>query len=109
MKQASYFSELDPEEIIKGIEEWVLVESPTTDVKDVNKMMDLAEAAMAELEFATERIPGSDGNFTGVLGIPTLDGLGVCNDGFHTHYEHLLVSSIVPRTQLLMRLLKELR
>ena len=51
---------------------------------------------------------GSDGNFTGVLGIPTLDGLGVCGDGFHTHNEHLLVSSLVPRTRLLMRLLKEL-
>ena len=61
MKQSSYFSALNSEEIIKGIEEWVLVESPTTDVKGVNKMMDLAEAAMAELDFVTERSPGSDG------------------------------------------------
>ena len=27
---------------------------------------------------------GSDGNFTGALGIPTLDGLGVVGDGVHT-------------------------
>lgn len=47
MKQSNYFSELNAEEIIKGIKEWVLVESPSTDVKGVNKMMDLAEAAMA--------------------------------------------------------------
>ena len=32
----------------------------------------------------------------------------ICGDGFHTHNEYLLVSSLVPRTQLLMRLFKEL-
>jgi glutamate carboxypeptidase len=52
---------------------------------------------------------GSDGNFTGALGIPTLDGIGVCGDGFHTHGEHLLVSSLVPRTRVLGGLLTELR
>lgn len=52
---------------------------------------------------------GSDGNFTGALGIPTLDGLGVCGDGFHTHGEHLLVSSLIPRTRVLGGLLSELR
>jgi glutamate carboxypeptidase len=51
---------------------------------------------------------GSDGNFTGALGIPTLDGLGVCGDGFHTHGEHLEVSSLVPRTRLLSGLLRTL-
>lgn len=48
---------------------------------------------------------GSDGNFTGALGIPTLDGLGVMGDGAHTHGEHLLVSSIVPRATMLARLI----
>lgn len=52
---------------------------------------------------------GSDGNFTGALGIPTIDGLGVCGDGFHTHNEHLLISSLVPRTQLWVQVLKELK
>ena len=51
---------------------------------------------------------GSDGNFTGALGIPTLDGLGVMGGGAHTHDEHILVSSLVPRTTLLARLLAEL-
>ena len=44
---------------------------------------------------------GSDGNFTGALGVPTLDGLGVCGQGVHTKAEHLLVSSLVPRARLL--------
>jgi glutamate carboxypeptidase len=52
---------------------------------------------------------GSDGNFTGALGIPTLDGLGVCGDGFHTDTEHVEVDSLVPRARLLSGLLRTLR
>ncbi len=51
---------------------------------------------------------GSDGNFTGALGIPTLDGLGVCGDGVHTKREHLLVSSLVPRARLMAGLFEAL-
>jgi glutamate carboxypeptidase len=49
---------------------------------------------------------GSDGNFTGALGVPTLDGVGVCGDGFHTAEEHLFVSSLVPRARLIAELLR---
>jgi len=52
---------------------------------------------------------GSDGNFTGALGIPTLDGLGVCGDGFHTDAEHLDLASVVPRARPLSALLRTLR
>lgn len=51
---------------------------------------------------------GSDGNITGALGVPTLDGLGVCGQGVHTKNEHLLVSSLVPRARLLACLFEEL-
>jgi glutamate carboxypeptidase len=51
---------------------------------------------------------GSDGNFTGALGIPTLDGLGVYGEGVHTKQEHLLVSSLVPRALLLAGLFEAL-
>jgi glutamate carboxypeptidase len=51
---------------------------------------------------------GSDGNFTGALGIATLDGLGVMGGGAHTLEEHIQVSSLVPRASLLARLLAEL-
>ena len=50
----------------------------------------------------------SDGNFTAALGIPTLDGLGVDGDGAHTEEERLLIASIKPRTQLIIRLLETL-
>ena len=48
---------------------------------------------------------GSDGNFTGALGLPTLDGLGVAGAGAHTFGEHLLVPSLVPRSCILAELL----
>jgi glutamate carboxypeptidase len=51
---------------------------------------------------------GSDGNFTGALGIATLDGLGVMGGGAHTLEEHIQVSSLVPRASLLARLMAEL-
>ena len=51
---------------------------------------------------------GSDGNFTAALGVPTLDGLGVDGHGAHSHDEHLLFSSLEPRTKLLLRLFETL-
>ncbi len=51
---------------------------------------------------------GSDGNFTAAIA-PTLDGLGVDGDGGHTLEERLYISSIVPRTRLLMGLMQTLR
>jgi len=49
---------------------------------------------------------GSDGNFTGAMGIPTLDGLGVQGAGGHTLEEHLLIDSLVPRAKLIAGLLQ---
>lgn len=49
---------------------------------------------------------GSDGNFTGAMGIPTLDGLGIQGALAHTLEEHVLVSSMVPRAKLFAGLLQ---
>lgn len=46
----------------------------------------------------------SDGNFTGALGVPTLDGLGAVGGGPHAPDEHALVGWIAPRTELLAAL-----
>jgi glutamate carboxypeptidase len=51
---------------------------------------------------------GSDGNFTGAMGVPTLDGLGVGGAGAHTPEEHLVVGTLVPRARLLAGLLATL-
>nr|WP_185985601.1 M20/M25/M40 family metallo-hydrolase [Aureimonas mangrovi] len=51
---------------------------------------------------------GSDGNFTGALGLPTLDGLGLEGAGIHRLDEHIIVSSLVDRARLMAGLLAKL-
>lgn len=51
---------------------------------------------------------GSDGNFTGALGIPTLDSIGVRGAGLHTLNEHIEVDSLVERARLMAGLLMRL-
>ncbi|WP_209425264.1 M20/M25/M40 family metallo-hydrolase [Pararhodobacter sp. SW119] len=51
---------------------------------------------------------GSDGNFTGAMGVPTIDGLGVEGDGIHTLNEHIDVPSLVARARVFAGLLAEL-
>lgn len=51
---------------------------------------------------------GSDGNFTGAMGIPTLDGLGVQGAGAHTLEEHIEVASLARRGKLMAGLLASL-
>lgn len=51
---------------------------------------------------------GSDGNLTGALGVPTLDGLGIPGHGAHADHEHIEVDIIGERAGLLTALLMEL-
>jgi glutamate carboxypeptidase len=51
---------------------------------------------------------GSDGNFTGAMGIATLDGLGVRGSGAHTLEEHIEVESLAERGKLMAGLLATL-
>jgi glutamate carboxypeptidase len=49
----------------------------------------------------------SDGNFTGALGVPTLDGLGAVGNGGHAVDEHVIASSLPERTALLAAILAQ--
>lgn len=51
---------------------------------------------------------GSDANFTGAMGIASLDGLGLGGDGFHTLDEHIDEATVLARTRLLAGLLATL-
>ncbi|MGD0106991.1 MAG: M20/M25/M40 family metallo-hydrolase [Rhodopila sp.] len=51
---------------------------------------------------------GSDGNFTGAMGIATLDGLGVAGAGAHTLDEHIQIDSLAYRGKLMAGLLMAL-
>ncbi len=51
---------------------------------------------------------GSDANFTGAAGIPSLDGLGLLGAGYHTLEEHIEVESLAQRARLIAGLLHRL-
>jgi len=51
---------------------------------------------------------GSDGNFTGALGVSTLDGLGAVGDGAHSLREHVVVRELGVRAALIAGLLARL-
>ncbi len=52
---------------------------------------------------------GSDGNFTGALGIATLDSIGLRGAGLHTLDEHVETASLVERAKLAAALFMEIR
>lgn len=94
-------------EVTQGISRPPYGKSPA-----IQALYDHACALAREIGFEIpgERVAGggSDGNFTGALAIPTLDGMGVIGAGPHTHEEHLLIPWLVPRTRLLVRLFETL-
>ena len=51
---------------------------------------------------------GSDGNFIGAMGVPTLDGLGVAGDKFHTLEEHIEIDSLAMRGRMMAGLLMQI-
>ncbi len=74
-------------------------------------MFDLARDLWSELGFeltGESSGGGSDGNFTGYMGIPTLDSIGVRGKGLHTLGEHIEVSSLAERAKLIAGLLMRL-
>ncbi|MDX1822056.1 MAG: M20/M25/M40 family metallo-hydrolase [Paracoccaceae bacterium] len=74
-------------------------------------MFDIAKEICADLGFELTGASsggGSDGNFTGFMGIPTLDSIGVRGKGLHTLGEHIEVSSLPERAKLTAALLMRL-
>ncbi len=66
-------------------------------------------AANLDIDLRGDRTGGgSDGNLTGALGVPTLDGLGVHGAGAHAEYEHIELESLVERSQLVAALIWDL-
>ena len=66
-------------------------------------MLKLAQEIGSELGLALSGSSaggGSDGNFTGFLGLPTLDSIGVRGKGLHTLEEHIFVDSLTERAKL---------
>ena len=116
------------EDLDKGIEDMMKLSSEESGVKfevsrgvtrpvwepdhpETMKIFNMAQDIAKELNFdltGASAGGGSDGNFTGYLGIPTLDGLGVRGKGLHTLNEHIEISSLVERARLIAGLLSRL-
>ena len=65
-----------------------------------------AIAAQVDFELGEAQVGGaSDGNFLAALGIPVLDGLGICGDGAHAVHEHIEADDIARRGALIGGLL----
>ncbi|MEM9699665.1 MAG: M20/M25/M40 family metallo-hydrolase [Pseudomonadota bacterium] len=74
-------------------------------------MYEIAKEIAADLGFdltCASAGGGSDANFTGALGIATLDGIGVRGDGLHTLKEHIQVASLPERARLVAALVMRL-
>ncbi|MEI4232704.1 M20/M25/M40 family metallo-hydrolase [Roseovarius sp. D22-M7] len=66
-------------------------------------MLDVARGIASEIGFelaACSAGGGSDGNFTGALGLATLDSIGVRGKGLHTLDEHIEIDSLLERARL---------
>ncbi|NKE46672.1 M20 family metallopeptidase [Roseomonas frigidaquae] len=74
-------------------------------------LFDHARKLAAEIGFDLQDLKtggGSDGNFCADLA-PVLDGLGADGKGGHTDFEQIYLDSLVPRAELLRRLMETLR
>jgi glutamate carboxypeptidase len=77
----------------------------------VQRLFAHARGLMGSMGLSLEEVStggASDGNFTGALGIPTLDGLGVVGDGAHTPHENILIRALAERAALIAGLLASL-
>jgi glutamate carboxypeptidase len=80
---------------------------PLERTKGVADLFRLARKLGKELGVEVEESStggGSDGNFTGALGIPTLDGIGAVGEGAHAPHESILTDRIPDRIALLAKL-----
>jgi glutamate carboxypeptidase len=70
------------------------------------QLVEECAAALGDPPLGTARVGGaSDGNFTGAIGVPTLDGLGAVGDGAHAEGEYVEVAMMPGRAALLRELL----
>lgn len=82
---------------------------PLERTKQVAALFHVAQTIAADLGFPLREIAvggGSDGNFTGGLGIPTLDGLGAVGDGAHASHEYVEAAELPRRAALLAGLIE---
>jgi glutamate carboxypeptidase len=81
---------------------------PLERTRQVATLFHLAQQVAGQLGFGLQEVAvggGSDGNFTGGLGIPTLDGLGAVGEGAHAKHESIVAAELPRRAALLAGLI----
>jgi glutamate carboxypeptidase len=84
---------------------------PLERTKAVGELFARAQSLMKEIGVALDEAAtggGSDGNFTGAIGVATLDGLGAIGDGAHTPHENVVTGKLAERAALIAGLLATL-
>lgn len=84
---------------------------PLERTEHVAKLFELAKSIAAEMGVDLGEASvggGSDGNTTGAMGIPTLDGLGAVGEGAHATHESILIDRIADRAALIAALVYRL-
>lgn len=84
---------------------------PMIMTENTKKLLELVKEKADELKTEINWIKtggGSDGNFIAFEGCTTVDGVGPLGDGLHSNNEVLYVDTIIPRLNILKRVLKEL-
>lgn len=79
--------------------------------RGIAELFRLAQNCASELGVTLEESStggGSDGNFTGALGVPTLDGIGAVGEGAHAVHESVLVERLADRVALLAKIVAHL-
>jgi glutamate carboxypeptidase len=81
---------------------------PLERTAEVERLFRHARGLMGSMGLSLEEAStggASDGNFTGAMGIPTLDGLGAVGDGAHTPHENVVIRALAERVALIAGLL----
>lgn len=111
-KIIDFFDDLQPFDSDCVVEVEGGVDRPPYDkFPGIEALFQHAKGLAAEIGFELQDLKtggGSDGNFTGALGIPTLDGLGADGHGAHSYDEFIYYSSLEQRSKLMLRLLQTL-
>ncbi|MFD1019830.1 M20 family metallopeptidase [Thalassobacillus hwangdonensis] len=105
-------------EEIKPITEGVQVEvrgelnrPPMERTDEIGALFTKAKEAAAEMGFEVDEAQvggGSDGNFTAMIGTPTIDGLGALGEGPHAEHEHIVLDELPKRAAMLAGLLQKI-
>jgi len=108
----AFITGLEPEnEACDIIVEGGVDRPPYEKFEEIAKLFDHAKGIASDIGFDLQDLKtggGSDGNFTGALGIPTLDGLGADGHGAHSNDEFIYYSSLVERCKLMIGLMETL-